>query len=1262
MRAYLVPCFAVSVLLAFVNPTVRASEIKPVSNPTRAVNLASLPVSFERCGGSGHASNTFCHRMPGSAVFLTPTDVSFIRMKDFSEGDGSAGEFETAMSIRLVGATRDAYAQPSDQLPGKSNYLTGRDPRRWQREVVQYARVAYRGVYPGIDVVYYGNNQQLESDFVVAPRASVSKIRMRFKGASNLTVDAKGDLVASAGARYLRLHKPRAHQQSAVGQVEVGVRYVLLPGGEAGVAVDSYDRATVLVIDPIIGFSTYFTGGVGQWIFALTLDDQGNIYAAGTTVSASLVTVKPFQAKMQGIDGFVVKLDPTASTVLYSTFFGGSGLNEIRGIAVDSQHDIYVTGDTDSQDFPLMNPIQSTIVMACPINPPTSPYQPPCRDAFVAKFDPSGSQLIYSTYLGGSADDVAQGIAADAEGSASVVGYTLSPNFPTSPNSSSTGDVFIARIGPSGDLLLATRFGGSGGAINIDNSPQPADSGSAIALDPAGNIYVTGYAASDDFPILNGIQSAKVPYPSRSAFVSKLTSNGTLTYSTFLGSSNPNNNTPTHYSLGSAIAIDGSGAMVVAGETNFADFSTKNASQSTIGDVLPNDFSSDAFVSKISPDGSQLIFSTFLGGAGMDSASGLAIDTLGNVAVTGMTQSTNFPTKEPIQAGSKLVLVKSTDQGATWQSTNAGLTGGDPISALIFDPSSPTQILAVDGYSGLYLSTDAGATWSSKWNKLAVFTSDGGSPPTLYAGVLGGGGFWRITGAGTVFTQAANVGVPTGFNFTSLACSHQTPGQVFGIGTWLVDYTHYALQGYGAYKSFNAGDNWIPVMVFPPVASVEQLLSIVVDPNSPNKVYMLGEVLDPLNPGLVISVFYQSSDGGATWTSQQVHNGAVAPLSIIAIDPTNSKVLYIAGGGGYFKTTDGGKTWTPGPNQSSLSWIWAFAINPANSSILYQSSTTPVSGLYRSGDGGASWNLTSIVNRLPSSITFDPSNPSSLFVGLGLADLASGRDGEGDAFVSLFDTNGGLIFSTYLGGTALDWGQAVAFTSTGDMVVGGYSSSGDFPTTSGSFQPVYSAGLVPQRYANSPCENGGYCPPAYFYHFPASGFITGYQKMGLEAQISSVTLPAGSSQDVTLSVLPRIGDMNTAIHFTCSGLPQGTSCTFSPSQVMPTGSKVAVVLTIRAGSSVSSDLARKRSPFALLMLIFLASVLSIDSAVLKRTSNYLRHGAFFLLFWGLLFVAFGCGGSKTTSNTVVTQGTYQVAVHAIWGSTQSSTNIALTIE
>jgi hypothetical protein len=580
-----------------------------------------IPLSFEANRGQTDESVNFLARGAGYALFLKPTEAVFV----LHRADASTRKASTALRMKLVGANADATFDGVDELEGKVNYFVGDDPARWRTNVPVFGRVRYGEVYKGVDVVYYGNQRQLEYDFRVAPGADARAVALEFEGAEKVEVNADGELLLTLGESVVRQPKPFIYQDVAGERREVAGGYLVERGGRVRFSLGEYDAALPLVIDPILLHSTYLGGTGGDQSWAVAVDSSGSAYVAGYTTSTNFPTANAVQAANGGFqDAFVAKFNAAGTALVYSTYLGGNGGDQARGLAIDSSGNAYVTGFTGSTNFPTANAFQAAQGAGN------------TQDAFAAKLNASGSALVYSTYLGGDgALEFGEGIAVDSSGNAYLTGVTDSTNFPTAnpiqAAHAGAGDVYVAKLNAAGTALVySTYLGGS-----------DFETAEGIAVDSFGNAYVTGDTRSTNYPTANALQAANAGGTS-DAFVTKVNASGSaLVYSTYLGGSARD--------AAEAVAVNlTSGNVYVTGDTESTNFPTANALQ-PVNDTSGG-ISQEVFVTQLNASGTALVYSTYLGGRGGEVGQGIAVDSSGNVYVAGGTGSTNsFPTADAIQ-------------------------------------------------------------------------------------------------------------------------------------------------------------------------------------------------------------------------------------------------------------------------------------------------------------------------------------------------------------------------------------------------------------------------------------------------------------------------------------------------------------------------------------------------------------------------------------------------------------------------------------
>ena len=625
-----------------------------------------LPLAFEANRGQHGDSTDYLARGSGYTLSIGATNASF----QLQNGVSTA-----TVHMRVVGGNLKAQPEGLDKLEGTVNYLMGNDPQKWRQNIPTYGRVRYCDIYRGIDLVYYGNQRQLEYDFIVAPGEDASAIRLRFDGADNVAVDTNGDLLMSVGQTTLRQPKPVVYQEVNGEHRAVEGRYVVNENCEVSFDIGEYDATSPLTIDPTLVYSTYLGGTSTDLARAIAVDSAGNAYVTGYTRSNDFPTANAFQATFNTFqDVFVTKINAAGTAFIYSTYLGGSGSEEARGIAVDSSGNAYITGFTSSNNFPTVNAIQSTLDVGG-------------QDAFVTKINAAGSALVYSTYLGGvgqfNSADFGEAIAVDTSGNAYVTGSTFSDSFPTVNAIQGTfgggsTDAFVTKINAAGSAFVYSTYLGGNGAAAV--SGVGGETGRAIAVDPAGNAYVAGEMDSTNFPTANAIQGTFAG-GGTDAFVAKINPAGSaLIYSTYLGGSKQDS--------AEGIKSDGFGNAYVAGFTQSTDFPTANALQPANGGTTTTQ---DAFVTKINAAGSALVYSTYLGGSGGEIAYGIAVDASGSAYVGGSTSSLDtFPTVNAIQCarlGSVDLFISKISPGGSglMYSTYLGGSGSDNGQGIALD-------------------------------------------------------------------------------------------------------------------------------------------------------------------------------------------------------------------------------------------------------------------------------------------------------------------------------------------------------------------------------------------------------------------------------------------------------------------------------------------------------------------------------------------------------------------------------------------------
>jgi photosystem II stability/assembly factor-like uncharacterized protein len=931
-------------------------------------NLARLPMAFER-SRSG-AQDRYIARGQGYIIGIEDAKATIC------VGSGEAGR---AVSLEFKGS-HPGKSSAGPELPGKVNIIRGNDPGKWQLGLSTYQRVSWPNVYPGIDVVYYGNQQQLEFDVVVKPGADPRAIRLKVAGGGKLSIDGSGALNLGESADGLRVALPQIYQEVKGIRKNIRGHYAIVSREEVAFRVDAWDRTRALVIDPTIVYSTLFGGGLdtnsGN---AIQVDAFGNILLAGVTHAADFPTVNAAQSSLAGIgsDAFVSKINPAGTALIYSTYLGGSSDNVALALAVDSSSSAWVTGYTSSGDFPTLNAAQSA-------------FGGGFNDAFVARLSSSGV-LQLSTYLGGSNSDYGYGIAVDSSNNAYVTGFTDCP-FPTTPGTIQPSflalKAFVTKYSSAGVIVYSTLLGGNSG-----------DVGYGIAVDSTGQAYVTGQSGSSVFAGTppGGAQLTNNSGGGQEAFVAKLNSTGTgLAHFTFFGAGGES---------ARAIAVDASGSAYIAGQTYSAGLATAGAAQTTMTGVP------DGFVAKLNADGNSFDYVTYLGGSRNETIDSLALDGSGNVYVAGYTDSADFPVISPVQSaipGNSTSLLSTSDSGASWSAADTNIPGA--VFDVSVNPSGISSVVLTEG--GIYRTTNGGSSWAQKLN---LQTSSGNAFLS------------RSTAAAAAIYAAlsSNVYRSTDDGVTWTYMGHANSQALRILADPLTATTLY-LFGYSSpylFKSTDGGATWNPAASGLPAAAVST---------------MTATSDGALFTGIQGYGVYKSTNQGAAWVP--VNNGvpSYAVLYQHSLSATGTTV-YLATGALY-ATTNGGSSWTPTLGNVGAAQV---SVSPLNPSVVY--AVTLAGTAAESSDGGSTWTTgtglpsTLQYSNAPTQIVANPTGAASAFL---IAPVNQA------AFVAKLNSTGSaLTWSTYLG-IAGTHAYGVATDGAGDAFVTGSTPSAGFPVTS----------------------------------------------------------------------------------------------------------------------------------------------------------------------------------------------------------------------
>jgi hypothetical protein len=1045
--------------------------------------FSQLPLRFEENQGQASDEIRFLSRGAGYSLWLTGKEAVLaqrtVRNSPNTKSvrsDSKPPELEV-FRLQLAGANQHSRVEGLEPLSSKTNYFIGKDPKKWRTNVPSYSKVRYHDVYPGVDLVYYGNQAgKLEYDFVVAPGADARQIELDVQSGLEASpgvqprrtrLTAKGDLILHGSVTDLRLQKPVIYQQDDKGGRHYIAGSYLLRTGKPDTAnqnsnvtfeISGYDHSKPLVIDPAITYSTYF-GGAANSVAVYTDPVTGHVYAylAGGVCDPNFPTKNALQPTFtpQGCAGyigygwvgdtFVAKFDPSAAgaeSLVWSTYLGsGDNAESASGIGVDTMGNAYVTGNTNSLNFPTINAFQSARK-----SPSLTTYYPATTaDAFLSKLSADGSTLLYSSYFGGSGGENSHAIALDSTGRAYIAGQTWSPDLPTVNPFQGTlratgGAAFLAIFDPTlsgpSSLVYATYLGGS--------STYQGDPALALAVDAAGGAHLGGFATSPDFPIVNGFQNTFTAstnvgmsfYAMLNPFSPPASQ---LVYSTYLGAAAGFGG----FGGVTGVTVDSSGKAYLVGTGVVAQIPvTPGAYQGTVssGDAA-------AFIAKINPSltgSASLIYcARFPFNAGDSISSGIALDPGGNLFISGHAQG-GFPLVNPIQNPSDGVF-QSVEGGNSWASLTKGLDVDSFLFAFAVDTTtSPRTLYTGTLWGGVYTSSDGGLNWNHVFqlpntagsNTCSIsgtpcvfaLAVDPTAPSNVYAGTSLG--LYRSTDRGATWSTL-NSGL------SSIGAQSAT-GLQFDGGTL------YAATSDALYRLPAGSSSWTSTGL------TVGMPFVTIDPfSNPHTIYAFGEFNGQSE--------YKSIDGGTTWTPF-----GDTCLTGLAVDTTTTpSTLYGTEhpicGSTFVKSTDGGNTWIQLDSSGEDT-----SVDPYGPQIVVDSTRTPsiIYGktqvnLLESKDGGVSWKgVTPNVGKNPLGfIALDPTtatttSPATLYVGTNTP--------LPHIFVAELNSSGSaLLFSTNIGGGLgedYNSGNDIATDAAGNVYVTGGTNSIQFPVVN-AFQP-----------------------------------------------------------------------------------------------------------------------------------------------------------------------------------------------------------------
>ncbi len=954
-------------------------------SPTRAV----LPLHFEANQGQTDPRVQFIARAGEHVVYLGRGEA-FITLDESSHATRT-------VRLSFPGANPTTVGTGVEKFAGRVNYLLGNDPAGWHTGIPAYGKVEYPQLYPGVDLVFHGRQQQLEYDFIVAPGADAGVITIHFDGADRLQLDAQGDLLIHVGKQQFRQHAPKAWQKSGGFPVAVPVRYAFKDARTVTFTLGAYDHARELIIDPVISYSTYIGGSGRDRAWTVAVDASGSAYVAGDTRSIlkalPLSGIQTNRGSSSG-DGFVAKLNAGGSGFDYLTYIGGKDIDGVLALALDAGNNAYLAGYTTSPNFPITPGAFQRKIRSSNSGGFTV-YR---ADAFLAKLNPAGDTLIYSTFYGCAGTESALGVAVDADGNALICGFTDSKDLPTNnaaqPKLKGGNDAFVAKFSPDGTALLyGTYLGGVSG-----------ESANGIAVDADGNAAVVGFTQTPSFPAKNAFPTTNAFQPlfgggGRDAFLTKYSPAGSVIFSTYFGG--------TSFDQGYSVHFDDAGDIYVSGSKASRDFPTSPG---------------------INNGG---VFTSTDGGSNWTIRStGLAHNYI---------QALASPEGQPLQAfaGTLRGLFATADGGVTWVSRNSDLESQD-VTAIALDPAD-ANLIYLGTAATVQKSTNGGLHWTTNDAGLPVgniraLALQPGLSSTLYAGSRGGGIYVSSNSAASWTRISSGLG---NLSVNALAVDPATPAIL------------YAATDGGVYKSTNSGTQWFSRNTG--LTPSKRAQALLLDASAPSTLYA----------GTARGLF-KSTDGADNWSL--IGAGVVASnITALALDSATSN-LYVGTTNGVFRSVDAGSTFTTNAAWLNIPAVASLAAPPGlvyaglsgtnsfggtNDAFLTKFSADGSNVLYSVVLGGSKGDEGfSAAVAADGSVVFAGATASKNFP---IVDAPSAgqstNSGRSDAWVAKIDPTGSTLeFSFYLGGKLDDFGEAVAVDADGGVYVAGFTSSLDFPT------------------------------------------------------------------------------------------------------------------------------------------------------------------------------------------------------------------------
>ena len=1246
-----------------------------------------LPLIFEPNRGQSSSDAKFLAQGRGFNALFRGNETDFL----FTSHAASSG----LLRVTLLNALRNTAVSGEQQLPGTVNYFAGDKPEKWHTGLPTFERLRYASIYPGTDLIYYGNKGRLEFDFQLSPGAAPSSIQLHFDGARNLRIDGNGDLIVAADGGHIAFEKPIIYQPAGAGRKDlVAGHFRILKRNTVCFDVADYDPARPLIIDPILNYSTYI--GPQAYASSIAVDQNGEAYVTGVADLEFATTPGSYQPV--GVPSatandlwpevgkpFVAKFNSTGTALIYSTFLSGSGIDAANQIAIDANGDAFVVGSTSSTNFPVTSGALQTKNSA-------SQYS-----GFVTELNSAGSSLLYSSYIGGSTFSSINGIAVDTSGSAYLVGRTVDTNFPTTPgayrstspskSANASSSAFVAKLNPAGNALAYSTFlGGSG-----------SDIANAIALDSAGEAYVGGDTSSFDFPVTPGaFQGSRQASNQQAGFVAKLNASGSaLVYSTYLGGN--------YFDTLTSLALDRNGNAYTTGSTSSRYFPvTPGAFKPVIGVDYFGDPQQNAFVTELNGAGTSLVYSTFLGGNLSDTeyanigdqANTIAIDGQGMVYVAGVACTSDFPvTAGAFQSQNQdgensagctgfLTKLNPTPHTTLLYSTFFGGTGNQ--DGLDFPEEDGVAGLALDSSGNVYL---AGSTFS------VDFPTTAGVVETAITGIAQeatvaefNGSEMKSLPAPTVTitsnTGSALIGQPVTFTATVRCAGGATPTGFIGFSYLQAessdnpDPPNTTGIGFGPWTTVPLDGSGVASFTATSLVALQ----------SPVNAFYLGDAnYAPATGTMTQTLTDIPTTTSLTSSANNVPYGTPVVFTATVLDNTGKPAIgFIEFGVGnlIYATVNvdgsGQATWTNGTGGAALAvgtdtviaGFYPYTGYQPSSGSLAETFTAlgitpapvfnPPAGTYSTAQQVTLGDSNSAASIYYTKNGTTPTTGSTLYTG---SIAVSSSETLQAIAVASGDTSSAVASATYTINTApvatapMFSPAAGTYTSTQSVTLSDttpgatiyYTTNETAPTPSStaysgaitvSATETIEAIAVANGYSNSAIATASYTinlsPPSFT----------------LSASPSSLIVSSGGQGAVTLT--PQNG-FNSTVNFACSGLPSGASCAFNPPTLTPSAASATTTLSI-TGETLALNLGP--GPF-------IPGALIVSSLCLLGWN--IRGGVRSVCLIAIAFIALGgiaaCGGGNSGGGGGgTTPVTSTIVVTATSGSIQQTATISLTVE